>query len=122
MVVQVEDARETGAGREVLVPASVVALAIEQVFDAVLHAETRRVAAGDQAQNGPSGLGGRAGSGGEDALVVTLAAFAPAAVGVLNGAQPLAGAQDVRFAIVLAGGGESAQGKAGSVDIGHSPA
>src|ERR1035438_727001 len=95
MVVEVENPREPGPGGQVLVPTSVAALGFEQVFDAVLHAEAGGIAAGDQPQNGPGGLRRRAGPGGEDVVDVALAAFTPAAVGVLNGAQPLAGAQDV---------------------------
>src|ERR1017187_9199683 len=122
MVVEVENPREPGPGGQVLIPASVAALGLEQVFDAVPHAEAGGIAAGDQAQDGPGGLRRRAGPGGEDAVDVALAAFAPAAVGVLNGAQPLATAQDMRFAIVLAGRGEPAQREAGAVNVGHAPA
>src|ERR1035437_7375694 len=121
MVVQVENTREAGACGQFLVPTSVAALGFKQILDAVLYAEAGRVAARDQPQNGPSGLRRRAGPGGEDALVVALAAFAPSAVGVLDGAQPLAGAQDVRFAIVLPRRRESAQGEAGAVNVGHAP-
>ena len=61
-------------------------------------------------------------AGGERAVVVTGAAFAPAAIGVLNGAQPLAGPQHVSFAIALAGRPQAAQREEGSVDIIDAPA
>src|ERR1039458_61743 len=122
MVVQIENPREARPGGEFLIPATVVALGFEQVFDAVLDAEAGRIAARDQPQNSPGGLRRRAGPGGENAPLVALAAFAPAAVGVLNGAQPLASAQNVRLAIVLARRGESTEREAGAVDVGHAPA
>src|ERR1035438_9036158 len=108
MVVEVENPREPGPGGQVLVPTSVAALGFEQVFDAVLHAEAGGIAAGDQPPNGPGGLRKRGGPGGEDVVDVALAAFPPASVGVLNGAQPFAGAQDVRLAIVLTRRGQPA--------------
>src|SRR5450631_2606671 len=122
MVVEVENPREARPGGEFLVPAAVAALGFEQVFDAVLDAEAVRIAACDQSQNSPSGLRRRAGPGGKNAPLVALAAFAPTAVGILNGAQPLAGAQDVRLAIVLARRGESTEREAGAVNVGHAPA
>src|ERR1039457_2302624 len=122
MVVQVKTPGEASPGGQIIVPASIAALGFEEVFDTMPDAEAGRIAAGDEPQNGPSGLRRRAGPGCEAVLVVALAAFAPTAVGVLDGAQPLASAQDVRLAIVLAGRGESAQREAGAVDVGHAPA
>ena len=58
----------------------------------------------------------------EGAAVVAGAAFAPAAVGVLDGAQPFAGAQDVRFAVAFAGRRQAAQRETGAVDVIHAPA
>src|SRR5439155_26918853 len=60
--------------------------------------------------------------GREYAIVVAGAAFAPAAVRVLNRPQPLAGAQDVDFPVILAGCAQPAQREAGSVNVGDAPA
>ena len=50
VVVQIEHLRETRAGRKFLIPASIAALRLEQVLDAMLHAQARWIAAGDQAR------------------------------------------------------------------------
>src|SRR5260370_16409363 len=103
-------------------PGAVRPLRTEQVFHAFVHALTGAVAAGEQAQHGPGGLRRVAFSGRKHAIVVAGAAFAPSAVGVLNGAQPLSGAQHVDFTIVFTGGAQSAQRETGPVNIGHAPA
>src|ERR1039457_4824677 len=103
VVVQVENSRKTGPGGEVFVPTAVAALGFQQVFDAVAHAEAGRIAAGDEPENGPGGLGRRAGRRDKTAFFVALAAFTPSPVGVLRSEEPLAGAQDVGLTIVLAG-------------------
>ena len=62
------------------------------------------------------------GAGDERVLVVAGAAFAPAAVGVLNGPQPFAGAQNVSFAIAFARGLQAAQRQERAVDVIDAPA
>src|ERR1035438_8032918 len=121
MVIQVEDLGETGAGGQFLVPGAFGALRVEQVFDAVLYAQTVVVSAGNETHQGPGGLGRSALGRGKGAVVITGAAFAPTAIGVLDGAQPLAAAQNVGFAIAFPGGCQPPQGEAGAVDVGHAP-
>src|SRR2546425_4516635 len=122
MVVQVEDFGEAGSGGQLFVPGAVGALRREQVFDTLVYALAGGVAAGQQAEHGPGGLGRSAFGRREHAVVITGATFAPAAIGVLNRSKPFAGAQDMDFAIVLAGVAQPAQGEAGSVNVGHAPA
>ena len=56
------------------------------------------------------------------AIVVAGAAFAPAAIGVLNRSQPFTGSQNVSFAIVFARRPQTAQRETGSVDVVDAPA
>ena len=60
--------------------------------------------------------------GHEGVVVVTGAAFAPSAIGVLDRAQPFAGAQNIRFAIAFARGLQSAQRQKRAVDVIDAPA
>src|SRR6266571_5023944 len=122
MIVQVEDFGEAGSGGQLFVPGAVGALRTEQVFDTLVYALAGGVAASQQAQHGPGGLRGSGFGRRENAVVITGAAFAPAAIGVLNRSKPFAGAQDMDFAIILAGRAQPAQREAGSVNIGHAPA
>src|SRR5579864_4839026 len=101
MIREIKDFRESGARGELFVPASIGPLRVQQVFDALVEAAAGGVAAGEQPENRPGGLGRRARGRAEGAVVVAGAAFAPASVRVLDGAQPLARAQYVRFAIVF---------------------
>src|ERR1043166_8342506 len=57
----------------------------------------------------------------ERMILVTGAAFPPASVCVLNRAQPFSGAEDVRFAVALAGGPQSAQREKCSVNVVNAP-
>src|ERR1700722_10986809 len=109
MVLQIEHTGKSGPGGVILIPATVGPLMFHQPFDACLHATGSCVAAGEQTQHAPRRLGRSAGTGGEGLVVVTGAALAPSAVGVLDGAKPFAGAQDVRFAVVFSGGAQAAQ-------------
>ena len=81
-----------------------------------------RVAAGQQAQNGPGGLRGVLAAAVNVSVVVAGAAFAPAAVGVLDGAEPFAGAQDAASRSLYAGGAQAAQREEGAVDVVDAPA
>src|SRR5579864_4483221 len=87
-----------------------------------MHALTGGIAAGQQAQDRPGGLRGSALGGRKYAIVITGATLAPSAISVLNGAQPLAGAQDVDFAIVFARGSQAPQRETGTVNISDTPA
>src|ERR1700694_5242254 len=109
MIVQIKYLGESGSGGQLFVPGAIRALGADQVFDAFVYALTGGVAAGKQTEDGPGSLGGSALGGGKHAIVIAGAALAPSAIGVLNGAQPLAGSQDVDFAIVFAGGAQPAQ-------------
>ena len=79
------------------------------------------VASGDQAQNGPRALRRRARAGRVDAVIVAGAAFAPTAVRVLDGTQPLAAAQDVGFAVALARRRQAPQRETSAIDVRHAP-
>src|SRR5579871_178700 len=95
VILQVKDARESGAGRKRFVPAAVGALRLNQVLDALLQAVAGGVAAGEQSQDRPRRLRWRARGRDIRVAIVALAAFSPPAVGVLNRPQPFARAQDV---------------------------
>src|SRR5579862_600394 len=99
---EVEDAGEPGAGVLALVPAAVIALGPEEALDAL--AENRideRRAGGDQSEDRPRGLGRRARALAlQHGVGVGLARLAPAAVGVLDRAEPGGGALDPAFAHV----------------------
>ena len=58
----------------------------------------------------------------EAVLPVALAALAPSAVEILNGANPLQAALDIRFAIADPGRRQSAQREERAVDVIHTPA
>src|ERR1039457_2202491 len=121
VIVQVEHFRNPRPGGQILPPASILALGSQQVFDAVLDARAGGVASGDQTQNRPRGLRRRARAGREDAVIVAGAAFAPTAIRVLDGTQPLAGAQDVRFAVALPRRRQAPQRETCAVDVRHAP-
>src|SRR5579863_2287019 len=104
-----------------LIPAAVGTLMLHQPFDAVIHAAGGGVAAGQQSQDAPSGLRRSAGSRRKSLVVVAGAAFAPASVGVLNGAEPFAGANNVPFAIAFPGGAQPSQGQEGAIHVIHAP-
>ena len=123
VVLQVEDARETGAGRFRFGPGAVGVLGANEVGHAGLDAGAVGVAEGAEAHDGPGGLGGGAGAlAFEDGVVVGVAAFAPAAVLVLDAFQPVAGFEEPGLAQVQAEGAEAAQDLPGAVDIIDAPA
>src|SRR5205814_10189670 len=92
MVLQIKDARKSGACGQILVPAACAALSFDQVFDALVEAAAGGVASGDQPQNRPSRLRRRTVVGRVGPVVIAGATLTPAAVGVLDGPQPLTGA------------------------------
>src|SRR5579863_1894869 len=122
MVVEVEDLGEARASGQLFKPRPVSGLGLNQVFDAMHDARARRVAARHQSHQRPGGLGRRAFGWGIDVIVVTGAAFAPSAIGILNGTQPLVGALDVWLVIVLIHRAQAAQGETGTVDVSDAPA
>src|SRR5579859_2149186 len=121
MVRQVEHPRKTGAGGEIFVPGAIRALRLEQIFDPMMQAPAGGITSGNQTGDSPSGLGWGARRRCERAIIITGAAFTPASIGILDGAQPFAGAQHMRLAIILAGGAQAAQCEAGPVDVRHAP-
>ena len=94
-----------------------------KIFDAALEAGAVRVVEGAQAHDGPGGLRGGAGAVAlENRVVVGVAAFAPAAVLVLDAFQPVAGLEDPGLAHVHAQGAQAAQDLPGAVNIIDAPA
>src|SRR5258708_28044551 len=92
------------------------------MFDAFVQAVGRRVAPRKQSEHGPGGLRRRAGRFDKSVVVVTGAAFAPAAIGVLNTAEPFAGAQHAHFAIADTSALQASQRQERSVDVIDAPA
>src|ERR1051325_4998646 len=84
VIVEVEDLREARASRQLFIPASIGKLRPEQILDAMIQAGAARVPACDETHDGPCRLGGCAFRRRVDAIVVTCAAFTPAAIGILN--------------------------------------
>src|SRR5665213_4494789 len=95
MILQIKDTGESGARGQILVPAAFAALGFDQVLDALVKAAAGGIATGDQPEHRPSCLRRRAVVRRVGVVVVAGAAFAPATIGVLDGAQPFSGAQDV---------------------------
>src|SRR5580765_7523698 len=108
MVRQIEDPGKTGASGQILIPGAIRTLLFEEIFDPVMQAAAGGVASGDQAGDSPRGLGRGALGRREGAIVIAGATLAPASIGVLDSAQPLAGAQHMRLAVVLARGTQAA--------------
>src|SRR5215469_3671204 len=86
-----------------------------------MHAQAVGIAARDQSEDRPGGLGGCARRSGENAIVVTGAALSPAAICILNGAKPLSGAQHMGFAVVFSASRHAAQCEAGAVYVRNTP-
>src|SRR5579859_996705 len=122
MVREIKNFREAGSRGEVLAPGAVRPLRFQQVLDPLMQAETVSVTAGEQPENRPSRLRWRALGRRKDSVVVTGAALAPAAVGILNRAQPLTGAEHVHLAVVFTRGAQPAQREARSVNVRYTPA
>src|SRR5690349_18901769 len=122
MILQIKDARESGAGGQILIPAAFAALVFDQILDALVEAAAGGVASRDQAQDRPGSLRGRAVIRCESIVVVAGAALAPAAVGVLNRPQPFARAENISLAITFAGGLRTPQREIRAVDVVDAPA
>ncbi len=92
-------------------------------MDTALDAWAVGVAEGEESHEGPGGLGCGGGAAAfEDGVFVGIAAFAPAAIGVLDTFQPVAGFEDPRFVHIDLEGTEAAEGLPGSVDVIDAPA
>ncbi len=122
VVLQVEHLREPSARGEFLIPAAVFALMFGQPLDALQQTAGSGVAAGQQPQHAPRGLRWRTRRGRKRVIVVAGAAFAPSAVGVLNGTDPFACAKNMRLAIAFAGRFKSAKSQERPVNVIHAPA
>lgn len=110
VVLEVVDFWETGSGGGVLGPGAVGVLGFDEVLDAALDTGAMGVAEGEESHEGPGGLGGGGRAAAfEDGVFVGIAAFAPAAVGVLDALEPVAGFDDPRFVHVDLEGAESAE-------------
>src|SRR5579862_1715169 len=95
MVIDVEIAREAGAGEGFLVPRAVRTLALAQEVDSALGGGMAAQAGDLESVDGPGGLRRRArADAGERLVDVRVARFAPAAVGVLHREQPVRSAFD----------------------------
>src|SRR5262245_31156853 len=89
VVLEVKHVREASAGNFVLAPGAVVILRAEQVVDAALEALVVRIIESAETHDGPGGLAGGAWAFAfENGIVVSVAAFAPAAIFVLHAFQP----------------------------------
>src|SRR5262249_22171380 len=123
MVLQVEHFGESGSGEPVLLPTAIRLLRIEQVGNAATHAAARVIAGSEQSHQRRGSLGCRAGASAFARwIVIAAAAFAPSAVGILNGTDPLAGLDDAGFSGIYSGGAKSSQGEARPVDVVDAPA
>src|SRR5579871_5612047 len=80
------------------------------------------ITAGNKAYKRPGSLRRSARPRCEHTIIVAGAVFTPAAIGILDRAQPLARTQHMRFAVALPGSRQPAQSEAGAVNIGDSPA
>src|SRR5262247_2212531 len=110
VVLEEEHAREARAVPERILPAAVRALRAHEVLDARVHRRPRRRADREEAEQSPGRLArdGDAASG-QLGLRVTLAALAPAAIGVLAAYEPAHRALHVLVARVHAHGPEPAK-------------
>src|SRR4051812_8010340 len=85
VVFQIKDFREASAGDLVLGPTAVAILRAGEILEATNYARTAGVAKGAEAHYSPSGLRSGAWSlAFEHWIVVSVAAFTPAAIGVLH--------------------------------------
>lgn len=85
-------------------------MGFDEVLDTAVDTGAIGVAEGEEAHEGPGGLGGCGGAAAfEDGIFVGVATFAPAAVGVLNALEPVAGFDDPGFVHVDLEGAESTE-------------
>ena len=122
VVFQVKDLRETGAGGFVFGPGTVGVLGVNKILDAATKGFGVGVAEGAEGHHRPGGLGsGARPLAFEDRIVVSVAAFAPAAIGVLDAFEPVAGFEEPRLVHVEIERAQSAQDLPGAVDVSSRP-
>ena len=103
-------------------PGAVGALRVAADARCLAHALAGGVAAASRPSTAQAVCDGVLSPPAKRCCVVAGTALAPAAVGVLDRAQPLAGAEDVRLAIVVPGGTQAAQRQERAVDVVDAPA
>src|SRR5439155_15089305 len=118
VVLEIKHARETSAGRLVLRPRAVRVLRAGQEFDAAADAGAVGVTERAQTHHRPGGLRGGAWTlAFENRIVVSVAALAPATVGMLDTFQPIAGFKQPRLLHVEVQGAQPAQNLPRAVDV-----
>src|SRR5579872_1889088 len=123
VVAQVKHLRETGAGEFFLVPASVVALRVEQVLYARAHRRRIDFAGGAQPEKGPGRLRrSLRPPSAQMRVVVTGGRFAPSPAVVLPHLEPCDGSTDPRIRRRHSQRHQPHQRLPGSVDVVHPPA
>src|SRR5262249_32466322 len=112
-----------GAGGFVFGPGAVGILGADEVLDATLNAWAMGVVERAEAHDCPGGLGSSARSlAFKNGVVVGVAAFAPAAVFVLNAFEPIACFKDPGLVHIDVQGAQAAQDLPGAVDVIDTPA
>src|SRR2546429_2299973 len=122
VVFQIENLRKTGAGRFLLGPGTVFVLRAGEILDAALQARTIRIVECAEAHDRPRGLcRGARSLALENRIVVGVAAFAPAAVLVLDTFEPVASLEQPRLLHIPAQRTHPAQDLPGAVNVVDSP-
>src|SRR4029453_9168082 len=123
VVLQIEGARETGAGDFIFIPRAVRLLRAKKVTQATLNTRPIQVAAGVDAHNRPSGLRRSAGANSFGRWIfVGATGLTPAAVIVLAALEPIASAQNPVLSHIFADCPQATEHLPGAVDVIHSPA
>src|SRR5215212_7799288 len=124
MVAQVEDPGEPGRRKALLGPETILRLRTRKIVDAARYGRMIGFAGRHEAEKRPSRLRG----GARRRLVagvveaIALAAFAPAAIRVLDGNEPGGGAAHRREMRADSSGVKRAQRRPRAVDVVHAPA
>src|SRR3974390_1478662 len=115
VITQVENARETGAGVELLIPQTVLSLRVDQISNAARDRRVPHLTRGHQRERCPGRLRRRAWRLLVTAIdeLVAVAVLAPAAVFVWNGGEPVHRLADHRMRVWQASGVERAQHRPG---------
>ena len=123
VVLQIEDARKTGAGDLRFLPGTIALLRREQIAQAALHARSLQIAARTKTHHGPGRLRCRAFAlPFKRRIFVSRASFTPTAIIVLTTLQPIASAQNPILRHIFADGAQPAQHLPRSVNVVHAPA
>ena len=107
---QVKNVGEAGAGGEIFIPGTVGFLAVHQELEAAAKDSGDGVLRGEEREQGPGGLGGRAGRGHEAVAGIAGATFTPATVGILDRDHPAGGLANGVRGVEEAGGAQTANG------------